>query len=162
MEIKEVMLQPSGWVPNNQRFPVLIYRRAISEAAPSDFAAAFAKNDWTNIWFNGVFDYQHYHSGAHEVLGIGCGTATLQIGGPGGMALRVSTGDCIVLPAGTGHKNCESSPDFTVVGAYPKGQTADIQTTAPTGTMIHKILSLPVPDTDPICGSTGGVVVSWR
>ncbi|MEF0941567.1 cupin [Rhizobium sp. BR 362] len=163
MKIEKIFFQPSDWVPNNQQRPVLVYRSALPNgASPADFEGIFAANEWSGIWKNGVFDYQHYHSGAHEVLGIGCGSATLLIGGPGGQPIKVSMGDCLILPAGTGHRNLGCSSDFEVVGAYPKGQYADIQTAAATRDMLAKIASLPVPDTDPIHGSSGGLLESWR
>jgi uncharacterized protein YjlB len=161
MEIEKILFQPSDWVPNNQRLPVLIYRGASRSGGSSDeFAAIFAKNEWTGIWRNGVFDYQHYHCGAHEALGVGRGSAALLIGGPDGQALEVSAGDCLILPAGTGHRNLGCSSDFEVVGAYPRGQHADIQTSAASSEMLTKISSLPVPDTDPIRGSSPGLE-SW-
>ncbi|NEI72526.1 cupin [Rhizobium lusitanum] len=160
MNAERVVFQPSDWVPNNQKLPVLIYRAALG--ASPDFESAFAGNDWADIWRDGVFDYQHYHSGAHEVLGVGRGRATLLIGGPAGRSLEVSKGDCLILPAGTGHRNLGSSPDFQVFGAYPKGQHADIQTAAATTEMLERISSLPVPDTDPLFGSMGDLLRAWR
>jgi uncharacterized protein YjlB len=133
----------------------------VNSAASATFATTFAENGWIGIWQNGVFDYQHYHSGAHEVLGVGNGTAKLLIGGPNGQALDVSAGDCLVLPAGTGHRNLGSSQNFEIVGAYPKGQHADIQTRPATAEMMAKIATLPVPGTDPVLGSSGGLVEIW-
>lgn len=129
MEVELFKLSCRDWVPNNQSFPVMAYR-VIGPTMDSDtFGELFAANGWDRIWRNGVFGYQHYHSGAHEVLGVGRGFATLMIGGPGGITIKVSTGDCLILPAGTGHMKRHSSHDFQVVGAYPPGQHADIQTT---------------------------------
>jgi uncharacterized protein YjlB len=108
-----------------------------------------------------VYDYHHYHSGAHEVLGVERGDATLQIGGPHGQVLSVTQGDCLVLPAGTGHMKLKSSADFQVVGAYPSGQEADIQTSAPTSAMLAQIKSLPKPTTDPVHGASGGLIDLW-
>ncbi|MGO6895435.1 cupin [Rhizobium ruizarguesonis] len=162
MEIENITFPSSSWVPNNQRLPVLIYRNALKDGtSPSRFEEIFSENRWTGIWTNGVFDYQHYHSGAHEVLGVGNGGATLLIGGPYGNALKVSAGDCLILPAGTGHKNLGASPGFEVVGGYPEDQHADIQTKAATFEMLTRISSLPVPATDPIFGSSGGITELW-
>jgi len=167
MKIEMLTFPSSGWVPDNQRLPVLIYRNVLEEGASSaELEDRFAVNGWTGIWTNGVFDYQHYHSGAHEVLGgVGKGTATLLIGGPDGQSLDVIKGDCLVLPAGTGHKNLGSSLDFEVVGAYPQGQHADIRTGAATSEMQARISSLPVPvpvpETDPVLGLSGGIMESW-
>lgn len=162
MGIAQTVFPPSDWVPNNQRFPVLIYRKAIFDAGSPDFEMLFEDNGWTGIWRNGVFDYQHYHSGAHEVLGVGQGTAKLLIGGPDGTVFDLKAGDCLVLPAGTGHRNMGSSSDFEIVGAYPPDQHADIQTEAATKQMLKTISSLPIARTDPICGMTGGLTEIWR
>ncbi|EGL65449.1 hypothetical protein AGRO_1833 [Agrobacterium sp. ATCC 31749] len=148
-------------IPNNQSFPVIIYRQVNSQPDTAAFEALFSRNGWTGIWRNGVFDYHHYHSGAHEVLGVGRGQATLQIGGADGRTLEVTQGDCLILPAGTGHMRLKSSADFQVVGAYPPGQQADIQTSAPTEEMRARIKSLPKPETDPVNGVSGGLVELW-
>lgn len=162
MDIEEIMFPSSDWVPNNLRLPVLVYKRGGGATAASSFEALFTDNGWTGVWRNGVFSYQHYHSGAHEILGIGRGDATLLIGGPGGRALQVSCGDCLLLPAGTGHQNLKSSPDFEVIGAYPHRQQADIQRTAPTPDILTKISRLPIPDTDPVLGASDGLVRRWK
>jgi len=162
MTIEKVLFQQDDWVPNNQRLPVLIYRAILPSGGSPEFEATFAEHGWTKIWRNGVFGYQHYHAGAHEVLGVGRGSATLLIGGPNGEALEVLKGDCLNLPAGTGHRNLGSSPDFQVVGAYPKGQHADIQTSKATAEMQEMISSLPIPDTDPLSGGNSGLMEAWR
>lgn len=163
MNQEAIQFSPSEWVPNNGRLPVLIYLGVLTDGAASkEFETKFAANGWTGIWANGVFDNQHYHSGAHEVLGVGRGTATLLIGGPGGQTVQVKTGDCLILPAGTGHQNLGCSSDFVVVGAYPVGQHADIQTSAPSREMISRISSLPIPETDPVQGASGFLVGCWR
>lgn len=162
MDIEQIVFQPSKWVPNNQRFPVLIYRAGLSDAWSSDFETAFANNDWKGIWRDGVFDYQHYHVRTHEVLGVGRGRARLLIGGPDGRAIDVKQGDCLILPAGTGHQNLGSSSDFQVVGAYPGADKADIQTSAATTQMLLEIASLPLPKTDPLLGSQGFLIDAWR
>ncbi|AUX79532.1 cupin [Sinorhizobium fredii] len=156
--------QPSEWVPNHPRLPVLLYRQALS-AAESDAAAferRFAAAGWQGLWRNGVFSYQHYHIGAHEVLGIAGGNAKLLIGGPDGVVLKVGAGDCLVLPAGTGHRNLGSSDAFLVVGGYPPGQTADIQTRAASTSALQTIANLPLPATDPLHGADGPLTRLWK
>ncbi|MGO7804847.1 cupin [Rhizobium ruizarguesonis] len=162
MNTETINFGPSDWIPNNPHLPVLVYWGLFSDGGPTDFKSRFAANGWTGIWTNGVFDYQHYHSGAHEVLGIALGSATLLIGGPGGQPIAVAAGDCLVLPAGTGHRNLGCTSDFKVIGAYLKGQQADIQTSAPSSEMLAKISSVPLPHTDPIQGSSGFLKEKWR
>jgi len=156
------MFPSSDWVPNNLRYPVLIYKNSASLPGFSSFEALFTDNGWTGVWRNGVFSYQHFHSEAHEVLGIDRGSATLLIGGPGGRALDLSRGDCLLLPAGTGHQNLRSSQDFEVVGAYPDGQHPDIQRSAPAPKALAKLSSLPAPNSDPVLGQSGGLVRLWK
>lgn len=160
MDVDTTFFEPSGWVPNNQRLPVLRYSVNLSNG--EDFETLFAKNGWSGIWTDGVFDYQHYHTAAHEVLGVTSGFATLLIGGPDGQEFRVEKGDCLILPAGTGHRNLGSSSDFAVVGAYPPGQHADIQTSAANEQMLSTIASLPLPHTDPVLGAAGPLLKEWR
>lgn len=159
MDVKPFTFDASEWVPNNPQLPVLVYNAPLPDGG---FESLFASNGWAGIWTNGVFTYQHYHSGAHEVLGVASGTATLLIGGPGGRKFAVKAGFCLILPAGTGHQNLGSSADFQVVGAYPRGQHADIQTSAATEEMLSKIGGLPLPDTDPVQGTFGALTTLWR
>ncbi|NSL24040.1 cupin [Agrobacterium tumefaciens] len=161
MNVEKITLNPGDQIPNNQTFPVIIYRQVGSPFDSAAFEALFARNGWRGIWRNGVFAYHHYHSGAHEVLGVGGGEATLQIGGPDGQTLHVTQGDCLVLPAGTGHMKLKSSADFQVVGAYPPGQEVDVQTSAPTSAMLAQIKSLPKPTTDPVHGASGDLIDLW-
>ncbi|CDN46721.1 Double-stranded beta helix domain-containing protein [Neorhizobium galegae bv. orientalis] len=161
--LETILFEPGDWVPNNPELPVLVYRQAVAaegEMAPK-FESRFRENGWKGIWRNGVFDYQHYHTGAHEVLGIAGGRARLLIGGPDGTELSVHAGDCLILPAGTGHMRIDASRDFLVVGAYPPRQEADIQTRPASEAQLARIANLPLPKTDPVGGATGALLRAW-
>ena len=163
LQVEDMRLGPRDWVPNNPDLPVLIYRNAVSGGdLAALFEQTFAQNGWQGIWRNGIFDYQHYHTGAHEVLGIAQGRARVQIGGPQGPEINVCAGDCLILPAGTGHKRIEASRDFLVVGAYPAGQDADIQTQAASPEQRETIARLALPSIDPLQGGDGPLLRYWR
>jgi uncharacterized protein YjlB len=163
-EPQVLRLKGNGWVPNNERLPVLLYRGAVV-ASSSDPAAVyeelFTKNGWPPQWRDGVYDFHHYHSTAHEVLGFARGQARLVLGGENGHELQVAAGDIAVLPAGTGHCKLGASPDFLVVGAYPPDQNWDICRTALSTQALGRMLSLPFPHSDPVAGSGGALVSLW-
>lgn len=163
METQRIIFEKSDWVPNNPTLPVIFYRGIFTcTDGCEEFARLFSSHGWEGLWRDGVFDYQHYHAGAHEVLGVGKGTAKLLIGGPTGEVVALHPGDCIVLPAGTGHQNLEASSDFEVVGAYPPGQRADIQTGEATADLLETIAHVPLPETDPVQGASGPVLEAWH
>jgi uncharacterized protein YjlB len=114
---------PGDRIPNNPRFPVVIYHGIDAAAAGAGSARRlFAEHRWGGSWVDGVFDFHHFHSTSHEALAVVAGEATLELGGPQGESFHVAAGDVLVLPAGTGHRRASARAGFTVVGAYPAGQ----------------------------------------
>ena len=153
-----------GTFPNS-RLPLLIYRAAVAaaEASPEAMEALFARNGWPPQWRSGIYPFHHYHSTAHEVLGIAGGSAQLMLGGPEGRAFDVSAGDVIVIPAGVGHRRLSSSVDFLVVGGYPPGQHWDLLRGEPgeRPRADENIARVPMPASDPVEGSEGGLLSAW-
>jgi uncharacterized protein YjlB len=159
-----IHLEAKGFVPNNPRLPVIIYETAFSADA-DDLAALMEKrfrdNGWPPQWRNGIYDYDHYHSRGHEVLGIAAGSAKLVLGGEDGREVDVKAGDVLLLPAGTGHRRISQSDDFLVVGAYPPGQEADIVRREATPAMLKQIAVLNFPSSDPVAGTQGPLLKLW-
>jgi uncharacterized protein YjlB len=147
--------------------PVLLYRAAITVDAQdraSVFERTFAQNDWRNSWRNGVYSFSHYHSTSHEVLGVHDGTAKLRLGGENGQTVEIRCGDVILIPAGVAHHNVGTSPDFSVVGAYPDGRQWDLLHGLPgeRPKSDSTIAALPIPDYDPIYGADGPLRHIWK
>jgi uncharacterized protein YjlB len=161
-ELEKLQLTRNGWMPNNDRLPVLLYRRAFSSDAMADrMEETFGQNLWPAQWRNGVYTFHHYHSTAHEVLGFAAGSARLILGGEGGHNVTVEAGDVLVLPAGTGHHLVHANQGFLVVGAYPVGQHWDICRSAPDAVATERMLHLPFPVSDPLTGRGGELVHAW-
>jgi len=130
-DVKPVRMKfrDDGYIPNNPEVPLLHYRKAVSFDRAHDPAATleaiFDAHAWRKAWRNGVYDFVHYHSMTHEVLGVARGTAVLQLGGNKGKTVKVASGDVIMIPAGVGHECLKASETFLVVGAYPPRGTYD-------------------------------------
>lgn len=157
------LFPPSGGVPNNPTLPVLIYRAALPADA-DEIERRLTTNGWDCRWRDGVFDFHHFHSTAHETLALARGSARLLIGGEGGTELALTAGDVLVLPAGTGHKRMSASPDLVIVGAYPPGQDYAIEKpdAASLGRAREAIARVPLPASDPVEGVQGALTRLWK
>ena len=70
-------------IPNNKILPLILYKGVADfedKEPESVFEAVFTRNNWGNGWRSGhpdgIFSFHHYHSDAHEVVGIARGSAT--------------------------------------------------------------------------------------
>ena len=159
-------LTDDGTFPNNADLPLLVYPGALplpEQDPASAFESKFRENGWGGSWRDGIYSYHHYHSTAHEVLGVYRGMARVQLGGDERVTLTVEPGDVIVIPAGVAHKNLGSSRDFGVVGAYPAGQQWDMNygKAGERPEADENIAQVPLPEQDPVFGSDGPLVRSW-
>ena len=121
-------LNQAGESPNNETLPLILYKAAVQfgDKEPEGvFEEIFWGNKWADGFRDGTFPFHHYHSAAHEVVGVARGTATLQFGGPSGPVVEVAAGDACVIPAGVVHRRIDDAPGFSVVGAYPHHQVPD-------------------------------------
>lgn len=158
-------LSALGDVPNNPRCPLLIYRHVLAGAGDraSAFERLFGTHGWGNGWRDGIYDHHHFHTMAHEVLGIAAGTAAVRFGGELGVTVEVQAGDMVVIPAGVAHRNLGASDDFLVVGAYPVGTEPDMNRPGD-GDLIAqqaRIAAVPLPTTDPAYGRDGPLLRAW-
>lgn len=155
-----------GRIPNS-RLAVLIYRGALDPESgdlASPFEQLFAQNDWRGAWRDGIYPFHHFHSTAHEVLGVARGLARVRLGGEAGQSFALNAGDVVVLPAGVGHKDEGSSPDLLVVGAYPQGRDWDVRRGDPAEReeVLANLARVPLPGTDPVHGRDGPLAAWWR
>lgn len=159
--------EDDGLIPNNPRLPLVVYRGAVDLAKAADPAAMFEMlfetNGWGKGWRGGVYDYDHYHSTIHEVLGIARGRAEVRFGGQDGRAVEVKAGDVVVIPAGTGHMRLDASKDLLVVGSYPPTGTFNLRRAkkAEHDAAVKEIPRTPAPRTDPVYGRGGAVARLW-
>ena len=162
-----VVLEEDGTFPNNAQLPVLVYVGGL-HLPPVDaslmVAGLFNEHRWSGCWVGGVYAYPHYHSTAHEALGVVSGEARLRLGGDQNLRIGVHPGDLLVLPAGVAHECLTATKDFAVVGAYPAGQRPDLCTGAQGERpgVDRNIARVPLPTHDPLLGSAGPLHRHWR
>jgi uncharacterized protein YjlB len=165
LSVEEHFFGDDGRVPNNPSLPVIVYRGVLETGARAAAACEtlFAANGWSGAWRNGVYAHHHYHSTAHEVLGITAGSVRVRLGGEGGSTVELRAGDVVVIPAGVAHKNDGASPDLMVVGAYPGGKGPDMRSPGARDreTVLRNIAAVPLPACDPIHGRSGPLLDRW-
>jgi uncharacterized protein YjlB len=164
---RTLLLQPDAGTPNNPGCAVLHYA-SVLQGEPEQLAEAlealFERNHWPPAWRNGVFAYQHFHTRAHEALGVYAGRARVMLGGENGVEVTMQAGDVVVLPAGVGHCKLECDGRLGIVGAYPRGQRPDTCTPDPARAAgyAEAVAAVPLPDADPVSGPGAGLVTLWN
>ena len=155
---RKVYFGKTGDVPNS-RLPVLIFRGVLAPQVgrkAQRFRRAFKKNSWTGLWTYTIYDYTHFHSNSHEVLGIAEGSVRVKLGGEHGRLFRLRAGDMLVLPAGVGHRRVGDDKGLKVIGAYPPRQAHfDMKRKG------RAVPDVPLPPTDPFYGDKGPLVRLW-
>jgi uncharacterized protein YjlB len=155
-----------GIIPNHPKWPLVIYRRALRFPKKLDPAAVFEElfdsYGWGDSWRDGIYDYVHYHSRIHEVLGIARGEGKVQFGGHRGRILKLKAGDVAVLPAGTGHQCLFASKDFLVIGAYPPfGKYDECTSNEDHERALTTVPKVGRPRKDPVYGIKGPLLKAW-
>lgn len=159
-------LPPADWCPNNQRCPILLYREVHageSEELAEWFEACFARNGWPPAWRYTVYNFPHFHSNTHEVLGVFRGRATIQLGDTVGQPFELVAGDVVLIPAGVSHQRLQGTADFQAVGAYPAGYEPDmIRKGGTSRNYAIEVARVPIPPSDPVAGLDGPLLAEWR
>jgi uncharacterized protein YjlB len=164
-EPRAELLPDTGEFPNS-KYPALLYKAVLPTGSDlaSSFEALFERNGWPGAWRNGLYRTHHYHSTAHEALGVYRGHVKLRLGGPAGPLVTLEAGDVAIVPAGVAHKNEGQSDDFAVVGAYPRGTSPDMNYGTPSERPAadRNIAQLARPNADPVTGKAGALTRLWR
>ena len=162
------MFRDDGVIPNNPKLPFIHYLGVVALPEGGDPAAVFEelfeRNGWGNSWRNGIYDYVHYHSGTHEVLGIARGHARVRFGGNSGKVVDLREGDVVILPAGTGHQSLDASKDLLVIGAYPPNGIYDEcrGSRQEHERALESIPKVHLPAKDPVYGADGPLMDAWN
>ncbi|MEY4987500.1 MAG: hypothetical protein RL567_1279 [Bacteroidota bacterium] len=153
-----------GLIPNH-KFPVIVYQKVVDLADCSDWLEnRFKENNWLNNWRDIVLPYDHFHSNTHEVLGLGWGRVSLNIGGSQGRIVHLNAGDVVIIPAGVGHYAVSKHTDYQFVGGYPNGLAWDLKTGLEQGEraqIVSSISAVEMPEKDPVFGQLGLLFDKW-
>jgi uncharacterized protein YjlB len=166
LNILRHILTDDGTFPNNGLLPLLVYREAfpsLDHGGMGTIKEILETNSWRDSWVDGIYDYHHYHSTAHEVLVVLTGSARVQFGGSNGITLALEKGDVVVIPAGVAHKKINETDGFSCLGAYPEGQQYDMNygKKGERPETDENIKNVPLPESDPLYGNDGPLVKNW-
>jgi uncharacterized protein YjlB len=160
--VKAFQFGDAGWCPNNPKLPLLFYHAVSDEEPGEDLArwleTTFKANGWPPAWRYTIYDFPHYHSTSHEVIGVFQGRARIRFGDSAGEIVEAGPGDVVVIPAGVSHERVSQTNGFCCVGGYPEGFERDlirkVDASARPGAD-ERIAKVPVPGTDPGAGLGG-------
>lgn len=159
-----INFEDDGNIPNSH-LPLLVYRQVLGakDVSAEAIEALLATGGWPPRWRWSIYPFHHYHSTAHEVLGVASGSARVLMGGAEGKELEIAAGDVIVIPAGVGHRKLAESRDFLVCGGYPPDSEVDLLKGAPEDRpqALANIAAVPLPETDPVHGPGGPLLTLW-
>ncbi|CZT23541.1 uncharacterized protein RCC_09255 [Ramularia collo-cygni] len=165
LRILKHQIPAHGSIPNTsiQHKPLLLYKSLF----PDNTSASQIESHLSSIgvvqpqWRYTMYDFSHFHSTSHEVLGISHGRARLCFGhedNPDRVVEEVCKGDVIVIPAGVSHCLLEDlEGGFQMVGCYPKGYNWDV-CEAGDDRKVQMIESLEWFEKDPVYGNEGPVL----
>ena len=157
---------PDGKIPNHPQLPVMIWQGVVpGDAGDDTIKALFEHNGWRRVWTWKVYDFQHFHPNAHEVLCVTMGSARIQLGGSNGPIVDVRAGDATVLPAGTGHCSISASDDFAICGGYPPDQVDRVILEEGEISLEEAqaaVARVSLPTTDPFFGKGGPLISTWQ
>jgi len=162
-----ISFEDDGRTPNNV-FPLIVYRQVMEFDNRFDpaaqFEVIFSSNGWKQSWRNGMYSFIHFHTQAHEVLGVARGRLLVQFGGSRGDQFELTPGDVVIIPAGVGHKRLSASSDILIVGAYAHGGQYDERRPGEISNRKtrDRIARVPLPEYDPLFGKDGQLLELWR
>jgi uncharacterized protein YjlB len=144
----------------------LIYQGAVTFTSGFDHATIidrlFESNGWSRSWRDTVYDFVHYHSQVHEVMGVAMVTAN-RVRWEQGASSRRETWRRNILSAGSGHRLIEFSRNFLVVGAYPERCTYDKCTDSRERlNAVKRVARVAKPAKDLVYGQNGPLMQRWR
>ncbi|KAK3706380.1 hypothetical protein LTR37_012758 [Vermiconidia calcicola] len=161
-QIPSHSLTPNTSIQNK---PLMIYRSAF----PNTTDASQIESQLSSVgvvtpqWRYTMYDFSHFHSTSHEVLGIAAGKAKLCFGhedNPKRVEETLQKGDVVIVPAGVSHRLLEDiDGGFSMVGCYPTGWSWDMcYGKSGEESKIEKIKDLPWFKRDPVYGDDGPVL----
>ena len=166
MRVETFTFEDDGGIPNSP-LPVLVYHDALeADADAAAYEDLFAGNGWLGAWRDGIYPVpplplDRPRSARHRRR-----ARERDARRSSRPDLRIGSGDVVVLPAGTGHRNLGASADLLVVGAYPDAMRWDLRRGDPGehGEVLANIAHVPLPDQDPVAGADGPLVemLAWR